>query len=165
MAYLGTEKGETATYEEVLYWDEPYPLGNNLFAINSSTQNVEKIELLEVRLLPDAVPANQLFVIHFAWKGNTLTNSIGNNYTPLSLVPLGDGSYRLEPNHPPIVYLNQGLHRQLSVPFSPQLRFSFSGSGVIPFVKVYYRFRITRFVSDSMERIAKFEPAILNVPT
>lgn len=166
MAYLGTENGTSTTYEEAIYYEGNVVVGYD-FNLPSASQNIEKIELLELRFAPTgAIPLSSLNIIHFQWRNTSLKNSSGSHSTALSPVPLTDGSLRLEPNHPPIVYHNDGLHRQLSVPYHPQLRYSNNlGNSQIPTLYVYLRFRITRFDSSTMERIGKFERAILNVPT
>lgn len=166
MAYLGTETGTSTTYEETIYTEFNLATQQD-FELTTAAQNIEKIELLELRFQPtNVVPATDLRVIHFQWQNTSLKNSSGSHVTSLSPQPLTDGSYRLEPNHPPVVYLNDGLHRQLSVPYFPELRYSNQLFGrKIPTLYVYLRFRITRFDSSKMERIGKFERAILNVPT
>lgn len=166
MAYLGTETGNSITYEETIYTESNLAT-QEYFELTTASQNIEKIELLELRFQPSPiVPATDLRVVHFQWKNTSLKNSSGNHVTALSPVPLADGSYRLEPNHPPVVYLNEGLHRQLSVHYFPELRYSNQLYGAKIFTLfVYLRFRITRFDSSTMERIGKFERVILNVPT
>jgi len=166
MAYVGTQAGLSKVYEEVIYTEGNWSTVRNL-KLNSDCQNIEKIELLELRFAPAVgIPAANLNIIHFQWSSPSLKNSIGVHYTPLSPVLLTDGSYRLEHNHPPVVYSNEGLHRFLSVPFNAEIRFANDlGNGAISTTFIYIRLRITRFESVAMEYIPKFERAILNAPT
>lgn len=164
MAFFGSQAGLSKVYEEAIYTEGNWVTVQNL-KLNSDCQNIEKIELLELRFSPVNLATN-LDVIHFQWKSTSLKNAVGMHYTPLSPVPLSDGSYRLEHNHPPVVYANEGLHRFLSVPFFAEIRTSNDlGNAEIPTLFIYMRFRITRFQSAFMEVAPKFERAILNVPT
>lgn len=164
MAYLGSQDvGSIVTHEEIIAGYTNTATDNEFLKLSIDTTNIINIDLLEMRFRPDAAEIlADLDAVVLRWKNSNLKNSSGENSITISPSPETGGMYRYEPNHPPNLYHEEaGLHSHISKKYALNL-LKLNNDARVLTTFVLLRLKVSKFVSQRLDYVKKFEPVILN---